>query len=437
MDVLLVSGTSNCVVFMRNKVSVITVVYNDVKGISTTLESFFSQSYEDKELIVIDGGSTDGTVDIIRRYSDRIAFWCSEPDEGIYHAMNKGIDHVTGEWINILNSGDRYASEHSLTAFFDYGDASDVDVIYGNAVSDNGVQSDHVESGSDLARLEYEAIYRHGCSLMRSSVHRKFLYDVSKKSEYGFALDYDVIYRMYHNGCRFKKIPAEIQVYELDGASNNLLKSLKYNRRITTQFGVDTFHKNTYYLKRVLSHYLRDNAMFEFFRYFVYEFGLNSLLSHVPSWFLRRHVMKVLRMKIGKGTFISKDTYFMAPLLFSVGEHCDINRECLLDARGGIRIGNSVSISHRVNIVTGGHDVQSLSFHGTYKPIVIGDYAWLGVGCTILQDVTIGEGAVVCAGAVVTKDVAPYSIVAGIPAKKIGDREKGLDYKCEWNVPFT
>ena len=78
------------------KISVITVVFNEVNHIRETMESFFSQTWEDKEYIIIDGGSTDGTADIIREYSDRLAYWCSEKDNGIYDAMNKGIGHCSG-----------------------------------------------------------------------------------------------------------------------------------------------------------------------------------------------------------------------------------------------------------------------------------------------------------------------------------------------------
>lgn len=99
---------------MRNKISVITVVFNDVAHIKETMESYFSQTWEEKEYIVIDGGSTDGTADIISKYADRLAYWCSEPDGGIFDAMNKGIKYAEGDWINILNSGDLYASPHSL-----------------------------------------------------------------------------------------------------------------------------------------------------------------------------------------------------------------------------------------------------------------------------------------------------------------------------------
>ena len=74
---------------------------------------------------------------------------------------------------------------------------------------------------------------------------------------------------------------------------------------------------------------------------------------------------------------------------------------------------------------------------GIFKPIVINDYAWLGVGCTVLQGVEIGKGAIVAAGSVVTKSVPPFDIVAGVPARKIGIRRKDLDYHCNGWLPFT
>ena len=99
---------------MDNMVSVITVVYNNAAAIRKTVDSFFAQTWAKKEYVVIDGGSTDGTVDVIREYADRLAYWCSEPDEGLYHAMNKGIEHCKGDWIMVLNSGDLLAFPDSL-----------------------------------------------------------------------------------------------------------------------------------------------------------------------------------------------------------------------------------------------------------------------------------------------------------------------------------
>lgn len=419
-----------------NKISVITVVYNDVDNIRQTMESFFSQTWEDKEYIVIDGGSTDGTADIIKEYADKLAYWCSEKDEGIYDAMNKGIKQATGEWINILNSGDCYCSEKSLEEIFSNEIEDDVDVVYGNSIAASTIQDDHIEAGNDITMLEYFAIYRHGCSLTRRTTHMKFLYNTTKKSQYGFALDYDAIYRMYHDGCTFRKVAVEIQRYEIDGTSNNKYKSLLYNFRITTQYG-RSFKKFVFFIKSAATYAVKNNPFFYWLRCLVFEFILNDLVTIIPSWTVRKSLMSAMGIKIGKGSFISKKAYFMASRKFSLGDNSNINRECFLDARGGLKIGNNVSISHRVNLVTGGHYVNAKDFRGRYLPIVINDYAWLGIGCTILQGVTIGRGAVVCAGAVVTKDVQPYAIVAGIPAVKINERSKDLSYKCILNTPFT
>ena len=191
---------------MNNKISVITVVYNNVSEIRDTIESFFSQSWEEKELIVIDGGSTDGTTNIIREYASRLAFWCSEPDDGIYDAMNKGINHATGDWINILNSGDVFCSSDSLKQTIEAATDTKADIIYGNAIEDDGNKYDYIEAGDDISRLEYEAIFRHGCSLVKTEIQKKYLFDISKTKEYGFALDYNAIYRMYHDNYRFLKV---------------------------------------------------------------------------------------------------------------------------------------------------------------------------------------------------------------------------------------
>ena len=411
------------------KVSVITVVFNDVKHIKDTMESFFSQTYENKEYIVIDGGSTDGTKEIIECYADRLAYWCSEPDGGIYDAMNKGISHATGDWINFLNCGDRFCADDTIEKVMDYSNGSTVDVIYGNSISDNGIQLNRQEASNDIDLLKYEAIYRHGCSFIKAKTQRSFPYDTSKINKYGFALDYDSIYRMYHTGCVFKKVSIDVQIYQAEGVSANYFKSLLYNFRITTQYG-EKIKKLRFFLRRLLSHLVKRNIIFRITRAFLYEYYLNSIMPHIPIREIRNLSFRILGVKIGRETYIERKNFFLAPKLITIGSYCHINRGCLLDARGTITIGNNVSISHQVKLVTGSLEIDSMDFHGVYLPIKIKDYVWLGIGCTILQNVTIGKGAVVCAGAVVTKDVEPYSVVAGIPARKIRERSHHLAYHC-------
>ena len=171
--------------------------------------------------------------------------------------------------------------------------------------------------------------------------------------------------------------------------------------------------------------------IFRPFFHFITLFLTNCVISIVPIRLIRIIWLKYLmRAKIGKKTYIDLKCYFLQPWKLKVGSFSHINRECFLDSRGSITIGDSVSISHRVNLVTGSHDINSKDMKYILAPIVIEDYVFIGVSATVLQGVTIGKGAVVCAGACVTKDVKPYSIVAGIPAKEIGTRNNDLGYKC-------
>lgn len=111
------------------KFSIITVNYNNKEGLRKTIESVIHQTYRDFEYIVIDGGSTDGSADVLKDYNDRIAYWVSEPDKGIYNAMNKGIAKARGEYLNFMNSGDCYYDVDILEKIVKYN--YDTDFIVG------------------------------------------------------------------------------------------------------------------------------------------------------------------------------------------------------------------------------------------------------------------------------------------------------------------
>lgn len=156
---------------------------------------------------------------------------------------------------------------------------------------------------------------------------------------------------------------------------------------------------------------------------------VNCIISKIPIWSLRKAIYRALGMRIGKETVIFRRTELEHPDRIQVGSNSSIGWFVLLDGRGGLIIGSNVNISSYSKFITGGHDPDSPDFADFYKPITIGDRAWICTGAIVLAGVTIGEGAVVGAGSVVTKDVPPYAIVGGVPAKFIRARNKDLTYE--------
>ena len=111
-------------------ITIVTINLNNKEGLKRTIESVVNQTFFDKvEYVIIDGGSTDGSVDVIKEYDDKIAYWCSEPDGGIFPAMNKSIEHINGDYVLYLNSGDILNKNNVIERV--YGEL-DKDIVYGN-----------------------------------------------------------------------------------------------------------------------------------------------------------------------------------------------------------------------------------------------------------------------------------------------------------------
>lgn len=166
----------------------------------------------------------------------------------------------------------------------------------------------------------------------------------------------------------------------------------------------------------------------------------NNIINKIPFAKIRNLYCKhIMRISIGKETHISMHVfisgYHTKPHI-RIGNNCVINRKVHLDGRSGISIGNNVNISFEVCVLTLGHDHNSPKFDAVGAPVAVGDHVWIGARAMILPGVTLGEGAVVAAGAVVTKDVPPYTVVAGVPAKIIGHRNSNLDYKTNFSPYF-
>jgi maltose O-acetyltransferase len=138
---------------------------------------------------------------------------------------------------------------------------------------------------------------------------------------------------------------------------------------------------------------------------------------------LRLYLYRRIGMKVGKGCVIRRGVYLGSPNELEMGDGSFIGRASLY-CTGGVKIGRNVNVSDGAVIITAKHDVNSPQFEAKYEPITIEDWAWIATNAIVLAGVTIGEAAVVAAGAVVTKDVPPYAVVGGNPAKVIGERKK-------------
>jgi len=162
----------------------------------------------------------------------------------------------------------------------------------------------------------------------------------------------------------------------------------------------------------------------------------NHLVMHIPCFRLRHAwCRRLLGVEIGPGAalFMGVFIYFYGPFRgrkekLRIGAHSIVNRDCLLDGRGGITLGENVSLAPGVMILTSDHLKDDPFFGVRDRPVAVGDYVWIGARATILPGVTIGRGAVVAAGALVTRDVPPYAVVGGVPAKIIGERAHDLRY---------
>ena len=159
----------------------------------------------------------------------------------------------------------------------------------------------------------------------------------------------------------------------------------------------------------------------------------NAILSYLPVQPIRHVFLRAYLAGLGNQSDIQMRCRFLNGRKISIGDRNVINFGCLFDGRKfSISTGSDVSIGPEATIITLGHDPQSPDFKDRGGDVVIGDRVWIAYRAIILPGITIGEGAVVAAGAVVTKDVEPYAIVAGNPARKIGERDNSLNYELKF-----
>ena len=234
-------------------ISIITVVYNGEKYLEETIQSVINQTYDNVEYIIIDGGSTDGTVDIIKKYEDMIDYWVSEKDAGIYDAMNKGIDLVSGEWINFMNAGDKFYKISTVSKIFNNNIYdNDISIIYGDLEIDYG-KFKRVELAKSTKCFYKGMPFSHQSSFINGQFHKENKYSL----KYNIAGDFDFFFKAYKNKMIFKYNKGIVSRMDVEGLSDgNRFKSIMQRHIIVNKFD-HKLENDLYYIYLYIDQFLR------------------------------------------------------------------------------------------------------------------------------------------------------------------------------------
>lgn len=239
------------------RITMITVVYNGVEYVEEAIRSVISQSYKNLEYIVIDGGSVDGTVDTIRQFEDQIDVWKSEPDNGIYDAMNKGIGLATGEIIGILNSDD-ILNEGVLEQIADvFREEPSLDFVYGyvERITAEGNIYDIAPSLSisEMKKKQFRQIpIPHGAFFVKKNLFDELGY---YNTSYVVNADYDFMLRLIKQKKKGKKVDVAISKFRDGGLSGGYITFLE-RRKILKSHGVPFYKREWIVLKGIVKLFL-------------------------------------------------------------------------------------------------------------------------------------------------------------------------------------
>lgn len=271
------------------KLSVITINYNNRDGLRKTIESVVHQTCTDFEYIIIDGGSTDGSVDVIKEYAGRIDYWVSERDRGCYHAMNKGVKVAQGEYVIFMNSGDSFYTNDVIDAFVQ-GNPTE-DVLCGDMFLSLGCVN-YVPTELTF-RYFYEGNLPHQACFIKTSLQKKYPYNENLKivSDYEFFLRILIL----ENGT-FRKINKIISYFDFNGISSENT-GLHLREREAVQQAI--------FPSRILEDY-RLNTTLDFRKLFYWIertnfhkpiYALNVLLIKIVSFFTGAKWIKDFKLK--------------------------------------------------------------------------------------------------------------------------------------------
>lgn len=220
---------------MMDKLSIITVCFNVKDSLEKTIQSVINQSYKNIEYIIVDGCSTDGSVEVIKKYEKYVTKWISEPDQGIYDAMNKGIMMATGKWLNFMNAGDVFSDSNVLSAIFSLNIPDEKNFLYSNYWEPSPVASElnlHITNRA-------KGVVHHQSSIYKRVLHQRYgLYLTQKPYSV-----YDLLFFLSIPSCQFMKVPYEIAIIEPGGISEKGIWAWERAEAVRVALGIKSMNK--------------------------------------------------------------------------------------------------------------------------------------------------------------------------------------------------
>lgn len=227
------------------KVSVITVCLNAADALSKTLENISKQNYADMEVIVVDGWSSDNTRDVMKAYTGIITKSISEPDKGIYDAMNKGVALADGDYCIFINAGDEIAAPNTFIRVFQSAEAQDADVIYGDVIKTDKEHRRYVKQ-AEPPHNAHRMFFCHQSALVRTECLRQFPFDI----RYTMSADFKFFKLMWKSGKKFCQLHFPIAVFDTNGISNTSRgKGIRQNIAVIKE--IDSFWQRLRLLPRL------------------------------------------------------------------------------------------------------------------------------------------------------------------------------------------
>lgn len=267
------------------KITIVIATYNSGKTLTQTLDSVVGQTYPKIELIIIDGGSTDLTLDIINRYKNFISYWVSEPDKGVYDAFNKGVQHATGEYIQFLGSDDSLCEATTIEQVV-ANLSKEIDILSANVwLVDERTNLQCLLSNSHaIDKKDFDGrMIPHPGMFTRRNLLLKYPFDLT----YQIAADYQFFLQCYFDDKKFLFIDVPVVFFSSCGmSSTNEVKLMEENKRLWEKFNLDLDAQfpNDDSVRHMLKTMLKKAGLFEYVRYIINRYLRQTWVPHNCKW---------------------------------------------------------------------------------------------------------------------------------------------------------